>query len=92
MGDAGDTTPSDWTHINGSLTPNENHTAGGVSIEPIAIVGASCRLPGGASSPSKLWELLEAGKSAWGPFPESRFSHQGFHTEGTVKAGTVCFS
>ncbi|KUI71858.1 Polyketide synthase-nonribosomal peptide synthetase [Cytospora mali] len=26
--------------------------------EPIAIVGSSCRLPGGATSPSKLWELL----------------------------------
>ncbi|KAK0664508.1 hypothetical protein QBC41DRAFT_380647 [Cercophora samala] len=26
--------------------------------EPIAIIGSGCRLPGGASSPSKLWELL----------------------------------
>lgn len=27
--------------------------------EPIAIVGSSCPFPGGATSPSKLWELLE---------------------------------
>lgn len=26
--------------------------------EPIAIIGSACRFPGGASSPSKLWELL----------------------------------
>ncbi|KAK4205028.1 hypothetical protein QBC40DRAFT_261048 [Triangularia verruculosa] len=26
--------------------------------EPIAIIGSGCRLPGGASSPSKLWDLL----------------------------------
>ncbi|KAL2015562.1 hypothetical protein VTK56DRAFT_5221 [Thermocarpiscus australiensis] len=26
--------------------------------EPIAIIGTGCRLPGGASSPSKLWDLL----------------------------------
>lgn len=26
--------------------------------EPIAIIGRSCRLPGGANSPSKLWQLL----------------------------------
>ena len=26
--------------------------------EPIAIIGSGCRLPGGACSPSKLWELL----------------------------------
>ncbi|KAK4098329.1 hypothetical protein N658DRAFT_509667 [Parathielavia hyrcaniae] len=27
--------------------------------EPIAVIGSGCRLPGGASSPSKLWELLQ---------------------------------
>ena len=27
--------------------------------EPIAVVGSACRFPGGASSPSKLWKLLE---------------------------------
>src|SRR3569833_738617 len=32
---------------------------GGEKSEPIAIVGSSCRLPGGVTSPSKLWELLE---------------------------------
>ncbi|KAL8857416.1 MAG: hypothetical protein Q9178_006043 [Gyalolechia marmorata] len=26
--------------------------------EPIAIIGSGCRLPGGASTPSKLWQLL----------------------------------
>ncbi|KAM0276945.1 hypothetical protein ACHAQH_006230 [Verticillium albo-atrum] len=33
--------------------------AGANSPEPIAIVGSGCRLPGGSSSPSKLWELLK---------------------------------
>lgn len=28
---------------------------------PIAIVGLSCRLPGGASNPDKLWDVLEGG-------------------------------
>ncbi|KAL6364627.1 hypothetical protein LRP88_01747 [Fusarium phalaenopsidis] len=27
--------------------------------EPIAIIGSACRFPGGCSSPSKLWELLQ---------------------------------
>ncbi|GAA0952507.1 SDR family NAD(P)-dependent oxidoreductase [Actinocorallia libanotica] len=40
--------------------------------EPIAIVAMSCRYPGGADTPERLWELLAEGRSAVGPFPEDR--------------------
>jgi acyl transferase domain-containing protein/acyl carrier protein len=42
------------------------------SDEPIAIVGISCRYPGGVSSPDGLWSLLSQGRDAISAFPSDR--------------------
>lgn len=40
--------------------------------EPIAIVGMSCRYPGGVCSPEELWELVSAGREGVSDLPEDR--------------------
>lgn len=56
---------------------------------PIAIVGISCRLPGGANSPDELWELLQRAGEAWSPVPGDRFHEAAFyHASGDDPNGT----
>ncbi len=44
----------------------------GPSAEPVAIVAMSCRFPGGLNTPEQLWQFIEAGGDAVGPFPADR--------------------
>ncbi|SCE41173.1 pimaricinolide synthase, loading module/candicidin polyketide synthase FscA [Streptomyces sp. SolWspMP-5a-2] len=56
--------------LNGPQTPETARTA--ATDEPVAIVSMACRLPGGATSPEALWELLRDGTDAVTGFPEDR--------------------
>ncbi|HEY1278336.1 MAG TPA: SDR family NAD(P)-dependent oxidoreductase, partial [Acidimicrobiales bacterium] len=40
--------------------------------EPIAIIGMSCRFPGGATSPEAFWQLLRDGRDAISEYPADR--------------------
>lgn len=47
--------------------------------QDIAIIGSGCRFPGGANSPSELWELLRNPRQLAEPIPPDRFSGQGYY-------------
>lgn len=51
----------------------------GAGVMPIAIVGMSCRFPGGANDIEKFQELVLKGRSAWSNVPKSRFEVDGFY-------------
>lgn len=42
--------------------------------EPIAIIGMSCRFPGGANSPEAFWQLLQNGEDAIREVPPERWN------------------
>ncbi|TAQ88229.1 hypothetical protein B7494_g3462 [Chlorociboria aeruginascens] len=58
-------------------------------VEPIAIVGMGCRLPGGVSSPSGLWNLLANGRSGQSEIPKSRFNLDAFYHKDASKGGSI---
>lgn len=47
--------------------------------EPMAIIGMSCRLPGGVNSPEEFWQLLMAGKDGISEVPAERWNAAQWH-------------
>ena len=58
-------------------------------IMPIAVIGMSCRLPGGSTSPAKLWDMLANGRSGWSQTPADRFTQSSFQHPSSNVEGTV---
>ncbi|WP_167234859.1 polyketide synthase, partial [Burkholderia sp. Ap-962] len=57
--------------------------------EPIAIVGAACRYPGGIGSLDQLWTALEAGRDGIGAMAAERWPMQRFLTDDPHRPGGI---
>lgn len=78
--------PSPWSVLSDQdLFEN----VGSGPLEPIAIIGMSCRLGGSAHDPESLWDMLMSGRTAWTPGPGKRFNMKAFQDPSGRLAGTV---
>ncbi|MEU5424829.1 SDR family NAD(P)-dependent oxidoreductase [Streptomyces olivoreticuli] len=68
-------------HLHGELAGDEQRSGASAAApepfaasddEAIAIVGMSCRYPGGVRSPEELWQLVVRGGDAMSDFPDDR--------------------
>uniref|UniRef100_A0A8H7KF45 Carrier domain-containing protein n=1 Tax=Bionectria ochroleuca TaxID=29856 RepID=A0A8H7KF45_BIOOC len=57
--------------------------------EPIAIVGMSAKYAGEATNTENLWRMLINARSAWTPFPSSRFRPEGVYHPNNEKLNTT---
>ncbi|GLY50807.1 type I polyketide synthase [Lentzea sp. NBRC 102530] len=79
-------------HLSAQLTGDDTEvvaTSGVAADEPIAIIGMSCRFPGGVSSPEQLWDLVTAGGDAISPFPTDRGWNPALHHPDPDRPGTT---
>lgn len=77
------------TGAQASESSSFNGSSGEPSNMPIAIIGMSCRLPGTATSPDGLWNMLSKGLSGWSQSAGSRFKMDAFYHPATEMNGSV---
>ncbi|KAI1294097.1 hypothetical protein F5Y03DRAFT_399715 [Xylaria venustula] len=62
---------------------------GDPALEPVAICGMACRLPGGVDSDSSFWQMLVEKRSGQTPrVPESRFNIDAHYHENLARPGS----
>ena len=62
---------------------------GNQTRKPIAIVGASCQLPGGVSTLDEYWELIREGESGIADIPKNKWDVDQFFDPNPLKPGKI---
>jgi Beta-ketoacyl synthase, N-terminal domain len=61
------------------------------TMEPIAIIGLSFKLPQNAEDESSFWDILEKGRNVMTEWPESRVNVDAFYNSDSTKDNIVRF-
>ena len=57
--------------------------------EPIAVVGLSCRIPGGVQHPDQFWQLLQQGGDGISQVPLDRWDADAYYSPNPVAPGKI---
>lgn len=60
-------------------------------IEPIAIIGLSCRFPGDASTPGGLWDMMSEARRGHSKIPADRFNADTWYHPSHDRRGAVSY-
>lgn len=71
-----------------SVQTTSQHAA----VEPIAIIGMSCRFPGQANTPEAFWDLLRSGRDAIQEVPAARWDNELYYHGQAVVPGKIITS
>ncbi|KAH0524691.1 hypothetical protein TsFJ059_007167 [Trichoderma semiorbis] len=69
----------------------DGQNVGSSVVDDIAIVGLALRFPGDATSPQKLWDVLERKESQWSEFPKDRLNIDGYYHPSNQRLGSLSF-
>src|SRR4051812_32909399 len=87
--DLSETASTPWSVLSKNDLASPIESSGHGPVEPIAIVGMSCRLPGDATDTASFWDMLVSGRTAWTPGPGKRFNMEAFQDPTGKRSGTV---
>ncbi|KAJ6030975.1 Acyl transferase/acyl hydrolase/lysophospholipase [Penicillium herquei] len=68
---------------------SQSHSAGFDGLEPIAVIGMSCRFSGEGSSVEGFWDMLKAGSRGHCRVPSSRYEPSAWHHPSHDRKGAI---
>ena len=68
---------------------SDSEASDGEPLEPIAVIGLSCKFPDDATSPERFWDMIMKKKCASKNYPPDRMNIDAFYHPNAQKLNTV---